>query len=68
MRSGVNEDLLGDEATDATVITVHGGFANGGETMAARKRHVNEAEVVVIGTANPKYMLSLILCSLKRQP
>lgn len=51
-RSGVDEDKLEEEALDATVSTIHGGFASRGVTMTANRRHLREAEMMSVGTTD----------------
>lgn len=45
-----------EEAVDATVSLIHRGFASGGETMAARRRHLKKVEVAAIGTTDPRFV------------
>lgn len=45
-----DENLQEKQVADTTVSTFHGGFASGGDMIAARRRHIREAEVAAIGT------------------
>lgn len=51
----MNEGQLEKKVVDCSVNTIHGGFTSGGETMAAKKRHLQAAKVATIRSSDQSF-------------